>query len=208
MSDAEYQQFQELQHFDAASLRALALWLNTKKKNAALMKAVTAEMGRNARHMARAVDYFPPYFQDNIVSEIYEDTNPAIANDYLMLFEYAKAKREVATTLFAKYRFTTPLYQLRDIVNDARRNGHAAKGKTLAERMADLVKLWRGFKGTAIDYPSVFECADEIALDPAIAKVIAKRAKLAERAHNESMREQYQDVVEDARAIRAEAMAK
>ncbi len=170
MTDAEYAEFQQLQHFDAASLCALALWLNKKKKNAALMKALSAEMGRNARHLARAVDFFPPYF-DNFLE--------ITANNYLTLFEYAKWKREDATALFGTYGFTRTLYQLREIMTEAKANGNSAAHKpTLAEQIIDIVDK---YSSTAVKakytaaYDALNDITDELAALPAVKSALAKQ---------------------------------
>jgi hypothetical protein len=141
MTDQEYAEFQQLLHFDAASLRALALWLNSKRKNHALMKASSAEMGRNARHLARAVDFFRPHFTD----EFYYMNRTA--SEYLMLFEFAKLKRELAGVLFAKYHFSTPLYLLRQVIENAKpKRVSCDKEASLAERcerVRSMAQAWK-----------------------------------------------------------------
>ena len=112
MTEQEYLEYQQISHYDAASLRALALWLNTKKRNRALMTAITAESGRNARHLARAVDYFLPHFDDPTFAD--ERT----AREYLALFEYAKWKKADAMAMFARFRFTKGVWELRQIKAD------------------------------------------------------------------------------------------
>ncbi len=171
MTDAEYAEFQELQHYDAASLRALALWLNQKKRNAALMKAVSAEMGRNARHLARAVDYFPPYFD---VTGPYRDlaTNAA---DYLKLFEYAKLKREAATELFARHKFALPIYILRETIKSANGNGAAHK-PSLAEQVADIRNY---FSSKRNEYTAAYDAIDDFT--NALDALLAVRSALARR---------------------------
>jgi hypothetical protein len=127
MTDTEYKEFQQLRLYDGASLGALALWLNSKKKNRELMKAVSAEMGRNARHWARAVDYFKPFFIEGEHG----------SHEYLVLFELAKLPHEQATTQFANVKFDYPLWRVREIV-DAAKPKRTAKSKKCPKCGAEL----------------------------------------------------------------------
>jgi len=118
MTEQEFAEYQQLKHYDAASLRAMALWLNTKKTRARLMEETSLDLGRNTRSLARAVDFFRPHFTG-------EGCLQRTAEEYLMLFEYAKFNRETATGLYAEYGFTKPLYTLKQITGallDAKRD--------------------------------------------------------------------------------------
>lgn len=108
-----YEQWREVMTYDADSLRAVALFLNKHKKNREFMKQASAEMGRNARNMARAVDYFKPFFTG-------EHTAVYIADDYLRLFAYAQLNRETAMELFKINKFDYPLYVIRERVAAAK----------------------------------------------------------------------------------------
>jgi hypothetical protein len=120
MTDAQYETYQSLRGYTAASLRGLALLFNQLRKNAAAMKALSLDMHTDVRRWARAVEYFRPYFID-------EQSYLHTTDEYELLFRYARLKRASATALFAERKFSlTPqlLDELIDKVLETEREGH------------------------------------------------------------------------------------
>lgn len=159
-----YQQLHECMHYDAASLRALALLLNANKKNREFMRFASAELGRNARNMARAVDYFALYF-------IGQNAEKHTADDFLRLFAYAQLKHEAAMELFAKNKFDYPLYVIRERVAAAK--PQRERKPTLAERCAGIVRNWHNIAlmDKTIEKTRL-NCANELAALPEVAKAL------------------------------------
>lgn len=167
--NAFYAQLDELLGLDAAGLRALALFLNLNKKSRARMTGATKEMERNARHLARAVDFFRPYFTE-------PEHYLATASQYLTLFKLAKLNREKATALFAKIRFDYPLYRVDEFV--AEQNTRKKRKPSLAERCAQLVRAWRGMIGDLELGHGFRISANDLAAVPEVKRILeGKNAK-------------------------------
>ncbi len=165
-ADELYRQLQECIGYNAAALRATALFLNQHKSNREFMQAASAEMGRNARNWARAVDYFPGFFQ----TDAPQFTETQTADNVLKLFAFASLKKEQAHTLFREYGFNYPLHVIRARIAAARAEQRGEKRATLAEWCADQVEA-----GEKKDQGYIL--LNDLAARPEVAAVLARRAK-------------------------------
>lgn len=168
-----YAKLHECMGYNASALRAQALLLNAGKKNRTFMKMASAEMGRNARHRARAVDYFEPYFV------LTEPSDVLTVDQYLSLFAYASLPHEAAIECFAANKFDFPLYVIRERI--AAMKTKRGKVPTLAERCAALVRDWRKIvvdldsKGLVKESFCVSRRADELGALPEVARVLERK---------------------------------
>lgn len=98
-----YAQVEEIAKYDALSLRAMALWAHEHVKDKDAMRIASFVWQRNARYMARAVEWFDGFFKDDPDPEVI----PTTTDDYLSLFTIATLPKERAEQLAEEWVMKT-----------------------------------------------------------------------------------------------------
>lgn len=170
------QKIAECAFYKAESIRALCLvaaeikWVEDKERRAELRRLFKTLTGRTASVWARVPEYFP--------SEM--NYKSMTADGMMALTFLCQLPIDDARTLYEAHaaHLNEPNAHLMILgeVNDARRSGHAAKGKTLAESCADLTGEWFG-AGSRLKSADYFNCSTELAALPAVAAELKRRAE-------------------------------
>lgn len=93
--DELFEQATELVGYESQSLGAMALLAHQHLGNRKALKVLTLAYGRDARHMARAVELFPVHFEANALAGL-------LPGRLLSLFALARLPEHAATSLYGR----------------------------------------------------------------------------------------------------------